>query len=374
MKVLYTGALFDSSGYAEASRNYINALLTQPNIELSAQSVSFEQWKTDLSAFQKTVEPFLNRDIGQPDAHIVHLTPENFPRFRRSGIKTIGMTVWETNTLPSGWVGLCNLMDEIWVPCDWNVETYKASGVTIPVRKVPHCININEFQNIQNSESISSQINSNRFNFYSIFQWSARKNPEGLLKAYFSEFNQDENVCLVLKTYHTNNSSQDKQAIIDAIKKIKTDLQLIETPPVLFIHGGMSRDEVLTIHNCCDCFVLPHRAEGWGVPHFEALAMGKPAIATGYGGNLEFMQLANSWLLSFFMTPVAGMGRSTYNGKMHWAEPDLQNLQQYMREAYSNRELCKSKGMSGKLKVQEFSHERIGKQMVQLLEEASCCV
>jgi glycosyltransferase involved in cell wall biosynthesis len=367
MKILYTGALFDSSGYAEASRNYVSALIDQPGIELAAQSVSFEGWKTNLEAFNQKVQPFLNRDIGTPDVHIVHLTPENFPRFRRPGVKTIGMTVWETDTLPPGWVPLCNLMDEIWVPCDWNVEVFRASGVTVPVRKIPHCIDTSEFQNVKNSESIAGQINSNRFNFYSIFQWSSRKNPEGLLRAYLSEFEPSDNVALVLKTYYMNNSAQDKQMIIDAIKRVKSDLQLAETPPVLLIHGGMSRNEILTIHNCCDCFVLPHRAEGWGVPHFEALAMGKPVISTGYGGNLEFMQLANSWLLSFFITPVAGMGRPTYNGKMHWAEPNLDNLQRSMREAYTNRELTKSKGAAGKLKVEQFNLQKVGARIVEVL-------
>lgn len=369
MKVLYTGALFDSSGYAEAARNYVSALMKQPEIELSVQSVSFEQWKTDLSAFQQLVAPVLNKDIGIPDIHIIHLTPENFPRFRRPAVKTIGMTVWETDKIPNNWTSLCNSLNEIWVPCDWNVEVFRTSGVTVPIKKLPHCINTNEFQNVKNSESISSQISSDRFNFYSIFQWSTRKNPEGLLRAYLSEFNSEDNVALVLKTYYMNNSTQDKQMIIDAITRVKSDLQLTNTPPVLLIHGGLSRDEILTIHNCCDCFVLPHRAEGWGVPHFEALAMGKPVIATGYGGNLEYMQLANSWLLSFFMTPVGGMNRLTYNGKMHWAEPNLENLQDAMREAYTNKSLTKQKGNAGKIKIEEFNLEKIGTRMVQLLKE-----
>jgi glycosyltransferase involved in cell wall biosynthesis len=367
VKILYTGALFDSSGYAEASRNYINALIEQPNIELSIQSVSFETWKTNLESFNQKVQPYLNKDIGIPDVHIVHLTPENFPRFRRAGVKTIGITVWETDRLPHDWVTLCNVMDEIWVPCDWNVEVFRTSGVTVPVRKIPHCIDLAEFSNIQNEHSIADQINSNRFNFYSIFQWSSRKNPEGLLKAYLSEFDASDNVCLVLKTYYTNNSIQDRTLIVEAIKKAKNDLQLTNTPPVLLVHGGLSRDEILTIHNCCDCFVLPHRAEGWGVPHFEALAMGNPVIATGYGGNLEFMQLANSWLLSFFMTPVAGMGRPTYNGKMHWAEPSLDDLQRYMRQAYSDPALTKQKGAAGQVKVQEFTTHAIGKRMIELI-------
>jgi glycosyltransferase involved in cell wall biosynthesis len=368
VKVLYTGALFDSSGYAEASRNYLSALIDNPEIDLTAQAVSFESWKTDVGPFKDKVTPFLTKSFNDPDIHIVHLTPENYSRLRRPGVKTIGMTVWETDRIPDSWVPLCNHMDEIWVPCDWNKTAFESSGVTVPVKKLPHCINPKEFINVENTKEISDQINSNCFNFYSIFQWSNRKNPEGLIRAYLSEFNADEKVCLVLKTYILNNTEQDKLQTIECIKQIKRDLQLTETAPILLIHGGLSRNEILTIHNCCDCFVLPHRAEGWGVPHFEALAMGKPVIATGYGGNLEFMQLANSWLLSFNLTPVSGMNRPNYHGKMHWAEPNLQNLQYCMRDAFNNRNLVSSKGAAGKLKIEQFNYEEINKRFLELLK------
>jgi glycosyltransferase involved in cell wall biosynthesis len=370
VKILFTGAIFDSSGYAEASRNYIDALILQPDIELSVKFVSFEQWKTDHKSFQERVNPYLNKKIGEPDVHIIHLTPENYSRVRVPAKKTIGYTVWETDKLPDSWVTICNQLDEIWVPCDWNVEVCKASGITVPVKKIPHCINTQEFENVNVQSEITEQYPNDTFKFYSIFQWSARKNPEALLKAYLTEFNESEKVSLVLKTYYINNSQQDKNQIVDAIKRIKQDLQLNSYPSIYLLHGSMSRDQILTIHNDCDCFVLPHRAEGWGVPHFEALAMANPVIATGYGGNLEFMQLANSWFLNFNITPVSGMGRQTYHGKMNWAEPHLDSLKRCMREAFSNRELVESKGQAGKLKVQNFSHQVVGEQIIKLLRES----
>ncbi len=46
-----------------------------------------------------------------------------------------------------------------------------------------------------------------------------------------------------------------------------------------------------------DAFVLPSRGEGWGLPLMEAMSMGLPTIATAFGGNLDFMNGTNSYLV-----------------------------------------------------------------------------
>ena len=49
----------------------------------------------------------------------------------------------------------------------------------------------------------------------------------------------------------------------------------------------------------CDCYVSLHRAEGFGLTLAEAMAIGKPVIATGYSGNVDFMNDANSYLVDY---------------------------------------------------------------------------
>jgi glycosyltransferase involved in cell wall biosynthesis len=161
----------------------------------------------------------------------------------------------------------------------------------------------------------------------------------------------------------------DKKMVIEAINKIKYDLQLKDTPQVILIHGSLSKDELLTIHQTGDCFVLPTRAEGFGVPTFEAQAMGKLVITTNFGGNLEFTNRKNSYLLDYFNTPVAGMHRPTYNGKMTWAEPSLADLMLFMRAASERRESGVEKAEQAKKDIESFSIENIGKEMISILEK-----
>ena len=39
----------------------------------------------------------------------------------------------------------------------------------------------------------------------------------------------------------------------------------------------------------CDCYVSLHRSEGLGLTMAEAMAVGKPVVATAWSGNLDFM-------------------------------------------------------------------------------------
>lgn len=362
--VLFSCAALGASGYSEASRNYISALSKYPqDINLSVKSVTFEKWTTDQSTYMDTLNPLLNKPMN-PDIQIIHMTPENFPVHQRAGIKNIGYTVWETTKLPPHWVPMCNRMNEIWVPCAWNVQVFKESGVTVPVKKIEHTIDMAQFDNVPN---VDIGIPKDKFVFYSIFQWTERKNPVGLIKAFLAEFSKRDDVVLVLKTYRQNNSDQDKKWIEQEIVNIKQSLFIDDHAPVMVIHKMLSRQEILAVHKAGHCLVMPHRAEGWSCTHFEAMAMGTPAIGTRFGGNTEFMTDDNSYLLDYSLTPVANMPWKLYNGKSQWAEPNIGQLQAYMRSIYENYDLAKQKAAQAKIDVRKYSWENMGKKIVEEL-------
>ena len=61
----------------------------------------------------------------------------------------------------------------------------------------------------------------------------------------------------------------------------------------------------------CDCYVSLHRSEGFGLTVAEAMLLGKPVIATRYGGTLEFMNDDNAYLVDWEPTEV-GEGAYPY--------------------------------------------------------------
>ena len=53
--------------------------------------------------------------------------------------------------------------------------------------------------------------------------------------------------------------------------------------------GGKPHSEIPIWMNACDLFVLPSLTESFGVVQIEALACGKPVVATRNGGSEEIL-------------------------------------------------------------------------------------
>ena len=80
----------------------------------------------------------------------------------------------------------------------------------------------------------------------------------------------------------------------------------------------------------CDAYLSLHRAEGYGLQLADAMALGKPVIATGYSGNLTFMDADTAYPVDCTMTSV-GAGCDPYPADEQWAEPDLDHAASLIR-------------------------------------------
>ena len=299
------------------------------------------------------------------DKVIVHSTPDlwhHWTRFEQHK-HIIGYTVWETSSIPKEWVSACNQVNEVWVPCDWNMQVFKDSGVTTPLRKVPHAIDVPDLELVPNFNL--EGVNENDFVFYSIFQWQERKNPYGLLSAYTAAFTGVDDVVLVLKTYRHDHGG-DRDQIIKLIKDFRQFMNLNHYPKMFLVVENMSRDGILGLHKRGDSFLLLQRSEGWGLPHFEAAACGKSVITPAYGGQTDFLNEENSYPINYTLTPVGGMTWSPYyRGDQYWAEPDLKNAIERMRHVYNNRDEAKAKGRRARQNIiDNFTWDRIGDMIV----------
>lgn len=361
INVKWVGPVFDSSGYASATRSYLKSLLGGFPLNLTVDVKSFESEKTNHGNFEEVIRPHIGKDVGH-SIQVTHLTPQNYPSCldKNPNVYNVVYTTWETDTLPDDWVPLINLADEVWVPSKWNKDVFKRSGVSKRIEVIPHIIEPYD----GDAAKIVLRADPDTFLFYSVFQWIERKNPLTLLRAYLTEFNADENVCLILKTYRLNTSPAERKIIIEDIKQVKQGLQLSEFPPISFLPGLLSSGQMKYLHKKCDCFVLPHRAEGFGIPHAEAMAYGKPVITTDYSGNLDFCNSENSYLIDSRNTVVCNMMFPGYTGKMNWGDPSVVHLKQLMRRVYENQLEAKKRGEFAKDYVTSaFSSEKIGQLM-----------
>lgn len=367
--VKYIGPIFDGSGYAAAARNYVLSI-HRKGYPITVAPISFERTRPDLGEDGRVLHSLVDKHIDY-DKVIVHCTPDLWSQVLNSepGKYLIGYTVWETSKIPESWAKSCNsVVNEVWVPCDWNMKVFKESGVEKPLFKVPHVIDIPNMDDV--ADFVLDGVSDDCFMFYSIYQWQERKNPYGLLSAYTSAFSGVDDVVLVLKTYLADHAG-DKARITDLIKDFKRFINLPHYPKIYLVVENMSNAAMLALHKRGDCFTLLQRSEGWGLPHFEAASCGNPVLTTGYGGQVDFLKEDNSYLTNYTLSPVGGMTWSPYyTGDQLWGEPDLKHAMDLMHHVYDNREEAKNKGARARKYLEKnFSWDVVGDLIIDRFNE-----
>jgi glycosyltransferase involved in cell wall biosynthesis len=366
--VKWEGPLLIGSGYSEAARNYIGAL-SRTGVAITTKLTEPAN-KYDYGRPGRIVEKLLDNVVNYK-TKVISASPEYFIRCREPGRYNIGLFFWEADRLPEPWVDACDLMDELWVPCEWLRKVCLRSGVTRPISVVPPCLDALDLLQVRPFGITGLDVGA--YKFYSIFEWTTRKNPEGLIRAYASEFSGADKVVLILKTFQYDYSPSQQERIHQLVKELLGNLNKPNPPRIILDLDFRSRDEILWLHSVCDCFVLPHRGEGWGFPHFEACAMGKPVITTAFGANMEFTKNEHSYLLDFKMIPVRGMSHNHwYSWPMNWANPNEDQLRRLMRHVYENRSEAAMKGLKARnYIIEHFNWEIVGRVMLEALKKAS---
>ncbi len=367
--IKYIAPCLDNSGYAKAARGYILAL-HKLGVPLTIAPISFEEARPDLGEASSIISELLNKDI-EYDTVIIHTTPEFWERYREEDKINIGYTVWETDHLHPEWPKYINTnVDKVFVPCSWNKEVFESSGVTIPIYVVPHVVDTFNFTKNEDCSNILNIPDKDTFLFYNINQWTERKNPLATIKAYWSAFQNDENVALVLKTYGSSYADADRDAIRATIKRMKQMIVLPKYPPIYLILDLLSEEEITALHKRCDCYIALDRAEGWGMSTANAGAAGNPVIVTGYGGVLQYLNSHNSYLVNYVETPVSGMPFSPwYLGSMNWAEASPTHGASLAQCVFEDKLTAKRRGDQLKKElISNFSDDIIGKIFIEAVE------
>lgn len=362
--IKFLAAFHDYSGYGQASRNSL-ICLDKVGVKFTTESVNFTPEKIDLGEGSKLAKQYncVSKDY---KIKIIQLTPNWFRESIEKGKYNIGFLFWETIGVTKEFVDCCNLMDEIWTCGEIHKKTFKDSGIKVPIKVIPQSIDLN----FKREEPFPVSFDSS-FIFYSIFQWTERKNPRALVETYWKTFENNDDVVLLLKVYRANFSEDEKQSIRDNILFWKKKQPQKHYPRIELILDGMTNDEMVKLHSTGDCFVSAHRGEGWGMPQMEAMACGNPIISTNFGGIHEWLSKNEAWLINYRLVNVFGMEHiSWYSPQQKWADIDTNDLSKAMKDAYENKKKTRQMGLKARELVEkEFSFETVGKIMKDRLEE-----
>jgi len=190
------------------------------------------------------------------------------------------------------------------------------------------------------------------FFHFDCFSSIMRKNPAAVVRAFTQAFPGKRCAKLVLKMNNTSFYTAQTKKLISLIHELGVSEKTV------IIDEPLQRNELMTLINATDCYVSLHRGEGMGLGILEAMALGKPAICTAYGGNMEFTKKDNSFLVEYAMVD-AKPDTDTYRCVRQWAEPSIEQAAEYMQYLCNDRDASRIMGEKARHYVQSyFSPER----------------
>jgi glycosyltransferase involved in cell wall biosynthesis len=163
-----------------------------------------------------------------------------------------------------------------------------------------------------------------------------RKNPYGVIEAYRRAFgSRASRTHLAIKVSHL-------EKYPDVAARLRASLESVGGT---LICGAMDRAELTTLFAACDGYLSLHRSVGFGLTMAEAMALGKPVVATGYSGNIDFMTPENSYPVRYQLVELE-QDYGPYRRGTYWAEPDLDHAAELMRTVYEQRDEAYQKGIT----------------------------
>jgi glycosyltransferase involved in cell wall biosynthesis len=237
--------------------------------------------------------------------------------------RIIACWVWELSVAPEAWRSAEKFVSEIWVPSRFVSDAF-AGRFDRPVKIVPHFTalpallpaSVNETLRILTLADARSSLE--------------RKNPLASVRMFKGAFGDAPQAELAIKCRNLDLYPDYAAELLQAIAG---------DPRIRLLRETLPPEAQADLLQACDVLLSPHRAEGFGVPLAEAMALGKYVIATGWSGNLDFMDSSCAVLLPSKLIPAVDRTGvyAPIQGAV-WAEPDFEAGVEALRAAASTPE------------------------------------
>lgn len=269
---------------------------------------------------------------------------ESLPGSWLQNRRIVGVWYWETEQEPpKAHLDGYQWVDEVWVTSQFIADNLSRTA-PVPVRKFPHLM---KPLAVPDSLELPAPLQNDRFVFLFSFDFRSvtrRKNPHAVCESFIRAFpspSPDSPLC-VIKSIAGQSHHE--------LEWLELTTRYRHRPDILFLDGWMTPVQRNSLMARANCYVSLHRSEGLGLTLMECMSLGKPCIATGYSGNLEFMTPENSWLIPYQIVAV-GAGALPYPPNHIWAEADIPTAAAAMKEVYANPDLALKKGLLGQATI-----------------------
>lgn len=398
------------SGYGDMSRDIIRHLIEYDKFDVKVISINWGETPMNaLDASNPKDKMILDRILTtnlttQPELFVSISIPTEFEPW---GKYNIGITAGiETTIASTQWIESCNKMDVIFTISEHSKNVFLSSKyqktgpngqqlgileLTKPIEVLHNCIDQSVFNKLEYEADLAKSVKSTMkdipedFCYLFVGHWLRgdfghdRKNVGFLVKVFLETFKQvtDKKLpALILKTSGGSFSYMDRKEIISKIESIRKTVVLQDKqrlPNVYLLHGELTDEEMNSLYNHpkIKAHISLTKGEGFGRPLLEASVSGKPVIASGWSGHMDFLNPEDAVLVGGELKPIHQS--SVWDGNLikesSWFYPDIQQSANAMVVVFAEYEkFRKSAAKLGKENYKKFSYKAIQQRTWQLLD------
>jgi glycosyltransferase involved in cell wall biosynthesis len=171
-----------------------------------------------------------------------------------------------------------------------------------------------------------------------------RKNPVGAVAAFARAVSRSAApMHLLVKINHADDAPE----IVEQLRSAARNL------PVTLMTTTLSRERTDALIASSDAVVSLHRSEGLGLPLIEAMQVGRPVIATGYGGCCDFLDEGVGWVVRHRLVAL-DRNHGPYPHGAVWADPDVDHAAELMVEVATDVEGRERRTAAARRRVREL--------------------
>lgn len=341
--LIVAGMFRTGNGLGRAARSCFEAL----------DRLGFDPVAADLSGHfdQADLDPAIalsERVEGDKGTLIVFVNPPELEQalFRlglRRGQKwrIIGAWAWELPCAPPSWVRQARFVSEIWAPSRFVAAAF-AHRYDKPVRIVPHHVSLPA--EAAASAPPGSDAPLRILTLADARSSLERKNPAAAVRMFQAAFPPGMRTELLIKCRNLHLFAREAGELRRAAG---------QDPRIRILDVTLSDEAQRGLIRQSDIILSPHRSEGFGIHMAEAMSEGRCVIATGWSGNLDFMDETCARLLPFSLRPVTDQtGIYSPAGDACWAEPDFEAGVSALRELAADPALRERMGEAGRRMIE----------------------
>lgn len=271
---------------------------------------------------------------GAPDLLIVCENADSLPVSLASGVfgdladlPTVGYWAWEVEGIPDEYVVTAERLDEVWALSAFSASSIGAQ-LGRPVYAVPPVVTVPaHVDRVAARRALGLGTGFLVAFVYDVLSGTCRKNPLDAVDAYCRAFRPEDGCTFLVKT--TNAAAHPGH--LDELRD-RADGR----PDVVIRDGYLDADDHARVVHAADVYLSLHHAEGFGFTLAEAMAAGTPVIATGWSGNVEFMDATNSYPVRWEVAPVPPEASPLYPPGAVWVDPDVEHAAYLLRRAFAD--------------------------------------